>query len=552
MRAVLASFAATLLAALALSAQATPSEQQQIEIDHCTIMSKAVLEFAKARDQGMAKMDAYNSVTGNQPYRPGSMVDETLQWAYDHADENAEAASAHFYGHCSLDALEALTPETEEQAKSLAATCQQQNAARPDETRICVDQKISALMVAASGPGLAPTSATAVAPRPARPKVQTLSSAQLPVASAPSVRAPVATPQPAPQLPARLAQTPVPVSAPAPMVAAAPLPVPVQAEPAPPVVAPVPTAVTAAPAPVPLQPTVVPESRPAEPGTAQELAQVPTPVPPATLTPVTAPEPTPVAKPAAAPIAVAETPTPVLPPLPEPIKPAQPAPAAPQPVVAQVPKPLPVAPPAPQPVVTPAPIAPASVPMIAKAPAPAPEPAQAAVAVPATSANEPKLAVLSPPSLAGIGKLTLGMTMADAMHTFHSFGEEDRDEFGAETQTFLISDGHGYVVLLTEKDKPDTLYGIEYHGGADADTAPTIMGVRLGQSALAVLTHVGDPSRRERLPNSEFTRWYYDGRNYSFDISSGGDLVAIRLYGYQGLQAPDADSDAPASTPATP
>jgi hypothetical protein len=178
--------------------------------------------------------------------------------------------------------------------------------------------------------------------------------------------------------------------------------------------------------------------------------------------------------------------------------------------------------------------------------------AAATPAAPASTAAEPQLAVLSPPSMAGVGKLTLGMAMYDAMHTFHSFGDEDRDEFGAETQTFLISDGHGYVVLLTEKDKPETLYGIEYHGGADADTAPTIMGVRLGQGALAVLTHVGEPSRRERLPNSEFTRWYYDGRNYSFDISSGGDLVAIRLYGYEGLQAPDADSDAPAAAPVTP
>src|SRR5690348_15779530 len=150
MRAVFASFGATLLAAVALSAQATPSEQQQIEIDHCTIMSKAVLAFAKARDQGLAKMDAYSSVTNNQPYKPGSMVDQTLQWAYDHADENAEAASAHFYGHCSLDALEALTPQTEAQVKASAAACQQQNAARPDETRICMDDKISALIAAAN------------------------------------------------------------------------------------------------------------------------------------------------------------------------------------------------------------------------------------------------------------------------------------------------------------------------------------------------------------------------------------------------------------------
>ena len=561
MRAVFASFGAALLAVLALSVQATPSEQQQIEIDHCTIMSKAVLEFAKARDQGLAKMDAYNSVTGNQPYRAGSMVDQTLQWAYDHSDENAEAASAHFYGHCSLDALEALTPQTEEQAKGFAGVCQQQNAARPDETRICMDQKISALMVAANGPGLAPTSATAVAPRPARSKVQTLSSSQLPVASAPSVRAPVAPVEPAPETPApQLAQTPVPSAAPM------PIPAPVRAKPAVPAAASAPV-VAKAPAPKPLEPTLVAASQPAEAAAPELLAQgaavssiAPAPVKapePAQVAAIAPPLPAPTVtanpKPAAAPVAVAQTPVPVTPPLPLP----QPTPVAPapQPVLAQAPKPVPVTA-APQPEVAqaPAPVAPAPLPVVAKvaAPAPTPEPAKLAVAAPATTANEPKLAVLSPPSLAGIGKLTLGMTMADAMHTFHSFGEEDRDEFGAQTQTFVISDGHGYVVLLTEKGKPDTLYGIEYHGGADADTAPTIMGVRLGQSALAVLTHVGDPSRRERLPDSEFTRWYYDGRNYSFDISSGGDLVAIRLYGYQGLQAPDADSDAPGAAPVTP
>src|SRR6185437_13115737 len=102
---------------------------------------------------------------------------------------------------------------------------------------------------------------------------------------------------------------------------------------------------------------------------------------------------------------------------------------------------------------------PAPAPEVARAAAPAKatEPAKVAVVAPvptpASAAAEPKLAVLSPPSLGSVGKLTLGMTLSDAMHTFHSFGEEDRDEFGAEIQTFLISDGHGYVVLLTQKDK---------------------------------------------------------------------------------------------------
>lgn len=525
MRAGFASFSATLLATLALCAQATPTEQQQIEINHCTIMSKAVLEFAKARDQGLAKMDAYDSVTHGQQYKAGSMVDQTLQWAYEHADENAEAASAHFYGHCSLDALEALTPQTEEQAKSAAATCQQQNTARPDETRICMDDKISALIAAANTPPLAP------ALSPAAPaQSQVLASVQAPSAPAAPVPAPAPTlvVAPAPEVAQAEApaQTQIPAATEQPPVAM-PIPAPVRAKPAVPAAAPAPS----------LAQTTVPGSAPA---------------------PVAAPKPAPMAVPTAQPTdipapAVSQTATPLTTPEPTPVEAPEPEPVAPAPVVAQAPAPVVV--PAPAPAVARAPqpapgIAAASSALVVKTPEPAP--AKLAAAAPATSAAELKLAVLSPPSLGGIGKLQLGMAMSDAMHTFHSYGDEDRDEFGAETQTFLISDGHGYVVLLTQRDKPDTLYGIEYHGGADADTAPTILGVRLGQSALAVLTHVGEPSRRERLPNSEFTRWYYDGRNYSFDISSGGDLVTIRLYGYDGLQSPDADSDTPAPTPVTP
>jgi len=524
MRAVSASFGAALLAASALPAQATPTEQQQIEIDHCTIMSKAVLEFARARDQGLAKMDAYNSVTHDQPYKAGSMVDQTLQWAYDHADENAEAASAHFYGHCSLDALEALTPQTEAQAKASAAACQQQNAARPDETRICMDAKISALIAAAdAAPNLAPTPATAEAPRPAQAGAQTLSSTEMPVAAAAPVQAPAAAPEPA-ETPAP--QAPEPEVAQAPSLPSMPAPVPVPAAPA----APLPKV---AQAPAPMFP---PLPAPAVVSTPKPVAPAPTVVakasPPA-FPPLPAPTVTSSQKPAATPVAAAEAPAP-----------------APVAMRTATPLTLPKAQPmpsvqAPTPAIAQAPVS--AVPSAAAQPA---EPAKLAVAAPPGA--QPKLAVLSPPSLAGVGKLTLGMAMSDAMRVFHSFGEADQDEFGAETQTFLISDGHGYVVLLTQKDKPDTLYGIEYHGGADADTAPTILGLRLGQNALAVLTRVGEPSRRERLPNSEFTRWYYDGRNYSFDVSSGGDLVAIRLYGYDGLQLPDADSDAPPQAPATP
>lgn len=580
MKAFVASFSAVLLAAFALSAQATPSQQQQIEIDHCTIMSKAVLEFAKARDQGQAKMDAYNSVTHNQPYKAGSMVDETLQWAYDHADENAEAASAHFYGHCSLDALEALTPQTEDQAKLDAVNCQQQHAARPDETRICMDDRISTLIATASTSPNAPAATTAVAPMPAQSQVQTLTSTQLPAAaSAAPVQAPAAAPAPTEVVaPApEVAQTQVPASAEMTAATAAPvtmpIPPPVRAKPAVPAATPAPeVAQVKAPA-TPMFPALPPPTVAATPKPIPAPAVAVTKVTPPVFPPQAAPTAVSAPKPAAVPVSVAQAPAPVVQ-APAPVAVAQaPVPVAPPPVVKPAPS-QPMFPALPSPNVTATPKPAVTAIAVAQAPVPvAPPPAPVAPALikapgtasavsayvvkapapaPATASAQPALAVLSPPSLGSIGKLSLGMAMSDATHTFHSYGDEDQDEFGGETRTFLISDGHGYVVLLTQRGKPETLYGIEYHGGADADTAPTIMGVRLGQSALAVLTHVGEPSRRERLPNSENTRWYYEGRNYAFDISSGGDLVTIRLYGYEGLQSPDADGDTPAPAPVTP
>jgi hypothetical protein len=151
-----------------------------------------------------------------------------------------------------------------------------------------------------------------------------------------------------------------------------------------------------------------------------------------------------------------------------------------------------------------------------------------------------------PASLAGIGKLSIGMSMDDAAKAMHSYGQDDTDQYGNPARTFLISDGHGYIELTTEAGKPDVVYGIEYHGGADAKVAP-ILGVHLGDGAAQVLTQVGQPTNRSQVLD-ERTLWSYAGRNYSFELSSGGDLITIRIAGYDGLPL-TADGTQTASLP---
>jgi hypothetical protein len=150
-------------------------------------------------------------------------------------------------------------------------------------------------------------------------------------------------------------------------------------------------------------------------------------------------------------------------------------------------------------------------------------------------------------SLSGIGKLSIGMSMADAAKAMGFHGDEETDAQGNPARSFMISDGHGYIELLTESGKPDVVYGIEYHGGADAKVAP-ILGVNLGDDAAAVLSHVGEPTSRDPEPLDR-TLWAYQGRNYSFEISSGGDLITVRIVGYDGLSTPSSEPADAATSP---
>jgi len=306
------------MAAFPIVADTTP--QQEREIADCGTMSKAVQLFAEARDQGLSKPDAFQAVTrGETPDLPGSPVDQTEQWAYDHPDERPDAVSVHFYSRCRLDVLGFLSPAAEKELTAAAAACQHDHD-KPDEVRTCINAKADAMIAAGGAKG---------------------------------------------------------------------------------------------------------DNIPS--GVAAEL----------------------------------------------------------------------------------------------------------------------------PASLDGIGKVTIGMPIADAKKVFPNYGERGRDEHGDPEFTFMISHDHGFVVLLTQPGKPDTVIGVEIHGGADVDMDP-ILGLRLGENAGRILTQVGQPSRRDAMPDGDDSLWSYAGRNYSFVVSSGGDLIAIRVYGDTGLRATAAAaSTSPAPAPAT-
>lgn len=161
-----------------------------------------------------------------------------------------------------------------------------------------------------------------------------------------------------------------------------------------------------------------------------------------------------------------------------------------------------------------------------------------------TGASVASASTTPPPSVQGVGKITLGMPKADARAQLGSFVEQGRDDQGAPAFTYMYSHDHGFVVLYLEPNNPNTVYGMEFHGGADVDMEP-VMGIRLGDSAFTVLKNVGQPSAKTRLPGTDNSVWTYDGRNYSFTFSSGGDLITIRVYGYDGLAQKPGSRPAP-------
>ena len=468
MKTVFTCFAAMLLVAAAASAYADPTPAQRTQVENCKIMSGAVFEFAQARDRKQAKMDAFKDVTHGQTYVPGSLLDETLQWAYAHPDEQPDTASAHFYGRCVLDAYEARNPDTEGELDIAAQGCQQAHSGVPAAIRDCVEDKTQDIITRTQ-------SALASAATPAATTVSPAPTAASLVAMAEVTPPPRPAPAAATALPAPLAKSAVqvPASAAAPQAVAAATSLPAAAHAA--IVAP-PAAAPAMPAPQPV------------------IASAPIP-------------------PAPTPVAAAQAP----------ITPSAPLAAkvpVPQPDVAQAP--APVIPPQPVPVPPPAPI-PARTAVTANAVAKAPTPQPAPSVLPPLPGSAAPAAG-PPPNLAGFGKLTVGMPMDDAYKAMGSHGDTDWDQQG-EVHTYMIGDDHGFIEI--RPSSAGTLYSIRVVGGADAHVAP-ILNVVLGDDAFVLVNNVGLPSSRTPLPGDK-ELWNYVDRNYAFEISPGGDVIGVRI-----------------------
>ncbi len=476
-------FAALLLSLSYAPAEAAPTPEQQQEISDCGIMAQAVQLFAEARDKGLSKMDAFKSVTqGRAVYKPGSRVDETLQWAYAHPDEKPEAATAHFSGRCTLNALDILNPLSEEELRLAVQACQKENAATPEGIKPCIIDKTSSIIVASNTPPAPPVPTELEAPATATVAVAPEATVAVPSASVAAV----------PQPPAPIVLPPTEVTVPAPETAPAPV---VQGT----------GRVAVAPTPsVALSAVVVKQA------------------------------------PAPAPVVVAQAPTVVTPP----------------PAVAPAPQPAPE-PVAPAPVIAVASSAPAPAPVVAVAPrvtsptpvtvraAPAPvtavvvatpaRPAPAVVAAAPVSPSSATIAGTRPPSFDTILKVSLGMPIHDARKSFGtSVQDVETDADGNTDYTYMISDDHGFVDVFTSPENPDQVAGVSINGGADVEMQP-IMGIRLGDGAFELLTRVGPPDRKVPVPGTERTRWIYGDRNYAFDVSNGGDIIGIRIYGSLGL-----------------
>lgn len=150
------------------------------------------------------------------------------------------------------------------------------------------------------------------------------------------------------------------------------------------------------------------------------------------------------------------------------------------------------------------------------------------------TAIAPAVPSVAHPSPVGIGKITLGMPLDQAMAAFGSPGKVGTDDKGAVYHAYPLTASGGYTVLMTATFRPNYVYGIQVAGGSDVKMDP-VMGVRLGDSEQAVLEHVGAPTSKQPVAGMDRTLWSYDDRNYSFEVDSGGHLVSILVYGYSGV-----------------
>jgi hypothetical protein len=148
----------------------------------------------------------------------------------------------------------------------------------------------------------------------------------------------------------------------------------------------------------------------------------------------------------------------------------------------------------------------------------------------------PAVSSTAQPSQIGVGKITLGMPLDKATAAFGSPGQLGTDDKGAAYHAYPLTESGGYTVLMTATFRPTYVYGIQVAGGSDVKMDP-IMGVRLGDTEQMVLDRVGVPTSKTPVAGMDRNLWSYAGRNYSFEVDSGGHLASILVYGYEGVMA---------------
>lgn len=139
-----------------------------------------------------------------------------------------------------------------------------------------------------------------------------------------------------------------------------------------------------------------------------------------------------------------------------------------------------------------------------------------------------------PPSEVAYGQVSLGMSMDDALKKYGATRDSGRDAHGAAYYRYVIAGGDANLTLYSAPFRPGYLYGLQITGNPSAGLPP-VAGVHLGDGAFQVLSLLGEPASRDPVPGKERTLWTYADRNYAFELSDGGDVISLRVYGYAGV-----------------
>lgn len=121
----------------------------------------------------------------------------------------------------------------------------------------------------------------------------------------------------------------------------------------------------------------------------------------------------------------------------------------------------------------------------------------------------------------------------------NEFGEPYRvinDTETSKVMSYLIDKSDSsFIAFYINKTRGNLIEQIQITGNKNTQMQYSFLGLRLGDSKERVLQTLGNPSHIEKgTRNSDL--YFYNDRNYSVQVDKLGQLISIKIFGYEGFE----------------